>query len=382
MNTPRMREVRREAAPKLAAFRDEITQNRGPLRAHRARSTRRARPAGLNAEQQRLAYRHLHHASCAPGRGAAAADKHRPGGDQPAPRRPLHPLQPEHPRRRGRPRAGARERGRSRRPARQGLIAAAAADGRGARAGGQVGGRQHPLGDGAVPHLLRPPRPAREGLRACSPAAATTAASTTTTPIITEILELRAERAQLLGYPTFAHWVADGQMAKTPEAAMALMTPVWGPAVARSHEEVAEMQAARRPPRAERADRALGLPLLRREGAQGEVRPRRERGEALPAAREAARGHVLGRRRALRAEVRAGETTCRSTTRTSASSRSTRDGQRVGLWYFDPYARAGKSSGAWMNEYRTQQRLGGRAITPIVSNNANFIPASAGRARA
>jgi peptidyl-dipeptidase Dcp len=48
-------------------------------------------------------------------------------------------------------------------------------------------------------------------------------------------------------------------------------------------------------------------------------------------------------------------------------------GQRVGLWYFDPYARAGKSSGAWMNEYRTQARLSG-ATTPIISNNENFIP--------
>jgi peptidyl-dipeptidase Dcp len=55
----------------------------------------------------------------------------------------------------------------------------------------------------------------------------------------------------------------------------------------------------------------------------------------------------------------------------------TRDGARVGLWYFDPYARAGKSSGAWMNEYRTQERFK-KPITPIVSNNANFIPGKAG----
>jgi peptidyl-dipeptidase Dcp len=49
-----------------------------------------------------------------------------------------------------------------------------------------------------------------------------------------------------------------------------------------------------------------------------------------------------------------------------------RDGQRVGLWYFDPYARDGKSSGAWMNEYRSQQRISS-AVTPIVSNNTNFV---------
>lgn len=47
-------------------------------------------------------------------------------------------------------------------------------------------------------------------------------------------------------------------------------------------------------------------------------------------------------------------------------------GAPVGLWYFDPYARPGKLSGAWMSEYRRQQRFDG-VITPIVSNNANFI---------
>jgi hypothetical protein len=42
--------------------------------------------------------------------------------------------------------------------------------------------------------------------------------------------------------------------------------------------------------------RGLGLPLLRGEGPQGQVRPGRQRGRALSPAREAARGHVLGRR--------------------------------------------------------------------------------------
>jgi len=52
----------------------------------------------------------------------------------------------------------------------------------------------------------------------------------------------------------------------------------------------------------------------------------------------------------------------------------TRGGERVGLWYFDPFARAGKQSGAWMSEYRTQETFRG-VVTPIVSNNANFMPA-------
>jgi peptidyl-dipeptidase Dcp len=34
-------------------------------------------------------------------------------------------------------------------------------------------------------------------------------------------------------------------------------------------------------------------------------------------------------------------------------------GKHVGLWYFDPYARPGKRSGAWMNAYRNQERFEG-----------------------
>jgi peptidyl-dipeptidase Dcp len=47
-------------------------------------------------------------------------------------------------------------------------------------------------------------------------------------------------------------------------------------------------------------------------------------------------------------------------------------GRHVGLWYFDPYARPGKNSGAWMSEYRDQDRLAGD-VSPIVSNNTNFL---------
>jgi peptidyl-dipeptidase Dcp len=55
----------------------------------------------------------------------------------------------------------------------------------------------------------------------------------------------------------------------------------------------------------------------------------------------------------------------------------TRDGQHVGLWYFDPYARRGKRSGAWMSAYRSQENMGA-AITPIVSNNSNFVKGKPG----
>lgn len=61
--------------------------------------------------------------------------------------------------------------------------------------------------------------------------------------IISEILQLRAERARLLGFSTHAHWRLENSMARTPERAMELMEAVWKPAVARVKEEVADMQA-------------------------------------------------------------------------------------------------------------------------------------------
>ncbi|MEJ2503792.1 MAG: M3 family metallopeptidase, partial [Gemmatimonadota bacterium] len=61
--------------------------------------------------------------------------------------------------------------------------------------------------------------------------------------IITEILELRDERVGLLGYDTYAAWRLEDRMAKTPDGAFELMEAVWPAAVARVHEEVADMQA-------------------------------------------------------------------------------------------------------------------------------------------
>src|SRR5690606_25202372 len=61
--------------------------------------------------------------------------------------------------------------------------------------------------------------------------------------IIRKILKLRFERAQLRGYDTHAHWRLENAMAKSPDAAMALMQSVWPAAVGRVSEEVADMQA-------------------------------------------------------------------------------------------------------------------------------------------
>jgi len=195
--------------------------------------------------------------------------------------------------------------------------------------------------------------------------------------IIAEILKLRAERAKLLGYPTHAHWRLEDTMAQTPERAMELMESVWKPAVARVDEEVADMAA-----------------LAKKEGANLTIEPWDYRYYAekvrkakydldqnavtpylqLEKLREGmfwVAGELFGFRfkpvqgvPTLTPDIRVWEVTGRT-------------GQHVGLWYFDPYARPGKNSGAWMNAYRDQERFEG-PVTTIVSNNTNFGKAKPG----
>ena len=64
-----------------------------------------------------------------------------------------------------------------------------------------------------------------------------------TNATIAEILKLRQQRAEILGFPTHAHYRMADTMAKDPDRAMDLMMKVWPAAVARVKEEVADMQA-------------------------------------------------------------------------------------------------------------------------------------------
>lgn len=62
-------------------------------------------------------------------------------------------------------------------------------------------------------------------------------------PVIAQIVKLRAEKARLMGFDNFARMMTSRVMAKTPEAAESLLMQVFEPAVKRSREEVADMQA-------------------------------------------------------------------------------------------------------------------------------------------
>ena len=194
--------------------------------------------------------------------------------------------------------------------------------------------------------------------------------------LVTEILALRAERAKLLGYATHAHWRLSDSMAGTPEKALALLEHVWPAAVARVREEVRDMQAL--------ADAtAAGLSIaawdyrfyaekVRQEKYaldMNQVRPYLQL-EKLREGMFWVATQLYGFNFRPVAGLPLQHPDVRVWEVVSAA------GEHVGLWYLDPYARPGKSSGAWMSEYRDQDRL--NHTSPIVSNNTNFLKRDSG----
>ncbi|NCG20635.1 MAG: M3 family peptidase [Rhodobacterales bacterium] len=194
---------------------------------------------------------------------------------------------------------------------------------------------------------------------------------------ITVILALRAERAQLLGYATHAHWRLEDAMAKTPENAMALLEAVWTPAVARVVEEVADQQALAN---SEEADITIApwdyrfyqekVRKARYDVDQDEIKPYMQL-EKLREGMFWVAGELYNLQFALVDDVPVAHPDIRVWEVTNA------DDSHVGLWFFDPYARTGKRSGAWMNSYRSQERFRGNTTT-IVSNNSNFVKGAEG----
>jgi peptidyl-dipeptidase Dcp len=200
-----------------------------------------------------------------------------------------------------------------------------------------------------------------------------------TNAIIAEILALRAERAQILGFPTHAHLRMADTMAGTPERAQDLMMRVWPAAVARVHEEVRDMQAIADRQRAnitiEPWDYNFYAEQVRRDRYnldQNEVREYFELNNMVNGAFYMANQlyglsfrEITGTVPVFEENVRVFEVT-------------DRDGSYQGLFYLDNFARAGKRSGAWMNTYRSYENFTGTEVTPIASNNNNFVRGAPG----
>ncbi len=193
-----------------------------------------------------------------------------------------------------------------------------------------------------------------------------------TNATIARIVKLRAERAKLLGYPTHANLRMADTMAVEPAKAEALMLRVWGPAVARVKEEVADMAKIAGHP-IEPWDYLYYAEKVRKaryDLSEAETKPYFELNNMIAASYWAAERlydlkftEITGTVPVFHPDVRVYEVT--------------RGGKHVGLFYRDDFARTGKQSGAWMTTYRDQRKFP-TVQMPLVSNNNNFAKPGSG----
>ena len=184
---------------------------------------------------------------------------------------------------------------------------------------------------------------------------------------IARILAARRERANLLGFATHAHWATSDQMAKSPNAARGLLTRVAGPAITQANAELAALAEVAGHPIAPWDVRFYqeAVRRTRYDLDDAEVKPYFQ----LHNLRDAL-FFVAGRLYGLTFE-RVDEAPLPHGDVQVFEVRGA-DGAHVGLWYFDPFARPGKRSGAWMMSYRLQCE----APTPrsaVVVNVCNFV---------
>ncbi|MBL8309551.1 MAG: M3 family metallopeptidase [Burkholderiales bacterium] len=200
--------------------------------------------------------------------------------------------------------------------------------------------------------------------------------------LIVAILKLRQEQAALHGYATFADFQLVDRMAKTPEAARALMLQAWEPAKATLGREAALLNASRIAHDQREALEPWDWRFYEEKVRQSHfklddaaVKPYFEL-DRMIAAMFGVAGRLFGLSfkevtqapgiQLYHPDVRLFEVH--------------REGQLKALFISDNFARSSKRGGAWMSSYRVQGRnsVHGEVI-PIVGNHNNFAKAPAGQ---
>jgi peptidyl-dipeptidase Dcp len=193
-------------------------------------------------------------------------------------------------------------------------------------------------------------------------------------PLIAETVRLRAERARLLGYESFADYKLADSMAETPNNARILLEEVWIPARARALEERDALQAVVAESGSNEAlaawDWRYYAEKLRKERYdldEAEIMPYFQLDNMIAAAFDTAHrlfGLDFHERKDVpvyHPDVRVWEVT--------------RGGAHVALFFGDYFARPSKRGGAWMSSFRDQHNIDG-FVTPIVTNTCNFPKSS------
>jgi peptidyl-dipeptidase Dcp len=195
---------------------------------------------------------------------------------------------------------------------------------------------------------------------------------TDNTVVFATIAKLRVEKAQLLGYKTWANFILDEYMAKNPENVYQLLEQLWKPALARAKQEAADLQAM--------IDREKG-------GFNLEPWDWRYYSERVKRAKYDLDDEAIKPYLPIN-EVREGAFTLANrlygitlaeltnvpvyNPEVKAFEVREKDGKFIGILYLDFYPRPGKRGGAWCSTIRDQWIKEGRFVTPIVYSVFNF----------
>lgn len=192
--------------------------------------------------------------------------------------------------------------------------------------------------------------------------------------IIKEILQLRQQKAKLLGFDSFAHFVLDEKMAKTPEAALELLERIWQPAVKSASDERAELQKL--------ADReGAGIKIegwdwfyytekLRKEKYalnDEDIKPYFKLENVLQGAFDCA-GKLYGVKFVKRGDIPV------YYNGVEAYEVLDSNNGHLGIFYTDFFPRASKRQGAWMTNFVNQRNICGENVRPMIVNVCNFTP--------
>ncbi|BDU68589.1 dipeptidyl carboxypeptidase II [Geothrix oryzae] len=195
---------------------------------------------------------------------------------------------------------------------------------------------------------------------------------TDTNAIVAKVAALRVEKAQLLGYKTWADFVLEENMAKDPKGVYGLLDQIWKPALEVAKKERAELQAMM----------AKDLPGQKLEPwdwryyAEKVKQAKYDFDEesvkpyfAIDAVRQGAftlAGKLYGISFTEKKEVPVYQKDVR------CFEVKEQDGRHLGLIFVDYHPRPGKRGGAWMSSYRQAWVQDGKQVDPVVVNVCNF----------
>jgi len=190
--------------------------------------------------------------------------------------------------------------------------------------------------------------------------------------ILADMISLRAKKAKLLGFKTFADLALDNRMAKTPANVYSLLNQLWTPALKVAGEELKEMQKIADHEGAkfkiEPSDWWYYAEKLRKQKYDlddNELRPYFQLDNVREGAFAVA-NKLYGITFTQLTNIPLPHPDAKAFEVKEA------DGSHVGILYMDFYTRSNKEQGAWCGSYRDHKWLDGKEIKPVVTIVCNF----------